>query len=976
MNSVYTCAVQCSVPTRPHRPSTRKRLLKSLTKSNKRLFALLFSSSTLYHSCNEAQSFIFTFHCLSLSSLVLTKNMAEIGYGIAVKVLELLGSRTFQEIRSARGFKSDLTRLECTVKAIKAVLLDAEEKQAYDNRLSVWLGRLKEVLKDAENVLDEFQYIVLQKEVMKRNRSTSKKVSNFFSSSNSLVVRYEMAHKIKGIRKRLDEIAAEKDNYILAQGLVDRKLIMQKRKENSYVYDSNVIGRDDAKKQILDLLMQQDAGRNVNIISIVGIGGLGKTMLAKLVYSDEQVVGHFQLRMWVCVSEDFDVTRLIKEILKSALDKIDENIVVGGLSNSLKDLKDWKILENLGVGELQRRLRELLKDKKSLLVLDDVWNENRKKSIELKDLILGGCNGCKILMTTRNSSVATIMGTATTYNLKGLPEEDCMSLFVKMAFREGQENQYPNLLNIGREIVKKCKGVPLAVSTLAGQLYSKVYEHEWKFIRDNEIWQIEQEAGDILPSLKLSYNQLPFHLKQCFVYCSVFPKGFEFNSVQLIQFWLAHGILQSPKDENVEFEDVGDLYIKELLSRSFFQDVDQEYIWFYTFKMHDLVHDLALSIAKGESSVVTKKSTLAVEVCHPSFLENGQEVTTQIEKLSKVQTIIFKTEQPASLLEACIARFKYLRVLNLSNSSFEVLPSSLGSLKHLRLLDLENNCRIKQLPDSICKLHRLQTLHLAGCSNLERLPKDIEDIISLRHLCVTTKHTCLSEKAVGCLDSLQFLEICRCGNLKCVFEGMEEGHLTNLRKLSVKACPSLTSLSPSIKHRTALESLNIEDCEELSLTDKEENPDLKLSLRVLIIEKLPKLEVLPQWLQSSANTLQCLHIKDCCNFTALPEWLPHLKSLQILRIKDCPVFSSLPVGMQDLTALREFEIWRCPKLSRKCREEVRHKIAHVPNIDFDDNFDEDSVYLPGEDDAVRAYMSYYFCTIIIVSISTFSTDLN
>ena len=215
--------------------------------------------------------------------------MAEIGYGIAVKVLKLLGLVTFQEISSAWGVKSDLTKLERTVKAIKAVLLDAEEKQASDHRLSVWLGELKDVLKDAENVLDEFQYIVLQKEVMKRNGSTSKKVSNFFSSSNPFAVRFEMAHQIKGIRKRVDEIAAEKDNFNLTQGLEDRKLNMQERREmtHSFVPPRNVIGRDDAKKQILDLLMQQDADRNVNVISMVGIGGLGKTTLAKLVYNDE-----------------------------------------------------------------------------------------------------------------------------------------------------------------------------------------------------------------------------------------------------------------------------------------------------------------------------------------------------------------------------------------------------------------------------------------------------------------------------------------------------------------------------------------------------------------------------------------------------------------------------------------------------------------------------------------------------------------
>ena len=139
--------------------------------------------------------------------------------------------------------------------------------------------------------------------------------------------------------------------------------------------------------------------------------------------------------------------------------------------------------------------------------------------------------------------------------------------------------------------------------------------------------------------------------------------------------------------------------------------------------MHDLVHDLAISIVKGECFVVTKTSTLATEVCHPSILESGQEVTTQLERLSKVQTIIFKTEQPMSILKACISRFKYLRVLDLSKSSFEVLPNSIGSLKHLRYLDLSGNCIIKQLPISICKLYSLQTLLLIGCSNLEQLPK-------------------------------------------------------------------------------------------------------------------------------------------------------------------------------------------------------------------------------------------------------------
>jgi hypothetical protein len=108
-------------------------------------------------------------------------------------------------------------------------------------------------------------------------------------------------------------------------------------------------------------------------------------------------------------------------------------------------------------------LREKLKNKKFLLVLDDVWNEDRSKWIELMGLLSGGLEGSRILVTTRSHLVASIVGTVPTYTLEGLSHDDCLSLFVKWAFKEGEDKQYPNLLEIGKEIVEKCKGVPLAI---------------------------------------------------------------------------------------------------------------------------------------------------------------------------------------------------------------------------------------------------------------------------------------------------------------------------------------------------------------------------------------------------------------------------------------------------------------------------------------------------------------------------------
>jgi hypothetical protein len=468
---------------------------------------------------------------------------------------------------------------------------------------------------------------------------------------------------------------------------------------------------------------------------------------------------------------------------------------------------------------LQTKLRELLKDKKFLLVLDDIWNEDHNKWIELRGLLIDGFKGSKIIVTTRSNLVASVMSSDSTYNLEGLSQNDCLSLFVECAFEKGEDKQRPNLLEIGNKIVKKCKGIPLAVKTLGRLLYSKVDEHEWEIVRDNEIWKLEQKESDILPALRLSYDQMPNHLKRCFAFCSLFPKDYEYVSLHLVQLWMAHGLIREMSiNKRQELEDVAELYINELVSRSFFQDVEKQSPSFpcYTFKMHDLIHDLAISVSQGECSVVDLgKEGIADTVRHLSFSAKdlGQEVPKCLDNLTKVRTAMFTTKPSLSLVEACISRFKSLRLLVLGGSSFEVLPSSIGTLRHLRYLDLSGNYIIKELPNSICKLHNLQTLGLAGCHKLERLPKDMRSMISLRFLFVKAKYTCLLEK--GSLNSLRILFVIDCPRLEVLFQGMD-GCLPNLWTLVIVDCPSLTSLSLNIKYLTALETLVIVRCPKMS----------------------------------------------------------------------------------------------------------------------------------------------------------------
>jgi hypothetical protein len=218
-----------------------------------------------------------------------------------------------------------LRELEGTMTTIKAVLLDAEEKQASNRALSIWLRQLKAIFYDAEDVLDEVEYEVLRKKVVRTYGPTSREVRDFFPCCSAIAFRCQLGHKINNIRKRLGKIAADKDQFNLVARLEDRHVMRGRRDmTHSFVPPSDVIGRNDDKENIIDLLMDPDANRNVNVIPIVGLGGLGKTTIAKLVYDDERVADHFELRMWVCVSEDFDVPRLIREILKESGVRIDE----------------------------------------------------------------------------------------------------------------------------------------------------------------------------------------------------------------------------------------------------------------------------------------------------------------------------------------------------------------------------------------------------------------------------------------------------------------------------------------------------------------------------------------------------------------------------------------------------------------------------------------------------------------------------
>ncbi|XP_059633544.1 putative disease resistance protein RGA4 [Cornus florida] len=333
---------------------------------------------------------------------------------------------------------------------------------------------------------------------------------------------------------------------------------------------------------------------------------------------------------------------------------------------------------------------------------------------------MGGSRGSEILVTTRAELVANVIGTNSPYFLKGLSEEDSFSLFKKMAFKQGKELEITFQVTIGKEIVQKCKGVPLAIRALGSQLYSKDTVAEWLTFKNNDLSKIAEEEDVILPILKFSYDYLPSYLKRCFAFCSLYLKDQKIDKQELIQLWIAEGFIQSV-NENQQLEDVGDLYFINLLRRSLFQDVERnEWGDLISCKMHDLVHDLAQSVVRARCSIVNSNVENVTErTRHVSLgfsVNSSWNIPTHLIKANKLRTFILKAQKVEVsdnlVFEMIVSTFKWLRVLDLHSTRIEIVPSYISKMKHLRHLDLSDNTDITTLPSSITMLQNLQTLKL------------------------------------------------------------------------------------------------------------------------------------------------------------------------------------------------------------------------------------------------------------------------
>jgi len=670
-------------------------------------------------------------------NVLLGKDMVD---AVVSVFLEKLLNALSEESRVLSEFRDQFERLQSELLLMQSFLKDVDRLKRKNNTLRRITINLRELIFEAEDILADCQLHSRDNELF----STGWLMCIY---PTKVPAQYQTGKRLKEIIEKITNIKQDIATYFGVSfsnqphhvyGCNDLS-----QRWSSPVYDhTQVVGLEGDTRKVKDWLFEADGG--ILAIGVVGMGGLGKTTIALKVYNDREVEGRFERRMWVSVSQTFSEEQILRSMLRN--------------------LGDASIGDDRG--ELLRKINQYLIGKKYLIVMDDVWGEDFAWWERIVEGLPKG-NGSVVIITSRFKKVVQKMGVRENriHWPKFLSKDDSWLLFRKIAFAASEgECKYPELENIGKEIVEKCKGLPLAIKVVGGMMLCKPSRyHEWKRILDHfrdELAENDDSERGLMASLQLSYDELPPHRKSCFLCFSVYPEDCVISKEQLVHWWIGECFV--PLRSGRLITEAGEDCFSGLTNRCLIEVVDKTYNGtIYTCTIHDMVRDLVLKIAEDDE-FFKQDGTSCRHLGITSNLDSKHLIGNRKLRALLSTTKTAEVNKIASSTAKALSKPHYLRVLDVSKSIFGTslsgILNQIGSLQHLTYLNLSNTHPLVQFPPSLEKLGNLQILDVSYCQNLKMLPSYI----------VTFK-------------KLKVLDVSHCGSLECFPKGL--GRLSNLEVL-------------------------------------------------------------------------------------------------------------------------------------------------------------------------------------------------
>ncbi|XP_078153615.1 putative disease resistance RPP8-like protein 2 [Carex rostrata] len=882
-------------------------------------------------------------------------------------VVKKLADLLFNEAQSLRGVNRKLDEVKLQLDQMQHFLEDAEsKKKTGDKRVKGWVQHVRSVTYETEDAIDTF--------LVEANYRWLGLIPN------GLFARHTLGEKISKIQAKLLLISNGRTTFGIQELSGDRAgpseslLLKQpsfKRRVLPDVDNIEVVGFDAEKRDIIDLLLHGTSSQSRHVVSIVGPGGLGKTTLAQKVYISPIVKNHFDSCIWITVSKDFNLLDVLKKIHQKLVNETEFKRV----SDVLKELQQEDQIVLL-LGELNT----LLKEKKYLIVLDDVWTEN--VFTQLKTGLVDIGNGSRVLMTTRKLNVANHADPSGVYPLRFLSEGESFSLFLKKALPNSDPSlKCPDeLSDLTRKLVKRCDGLPLALTVLGGLLSSKTPTYqEWSRVINRLDWYTI-EGGECMKILTTSYDDLPYLRKSCFRYLACFPEDYKIEAKRLMQMWIAEDLIEVKKDG--EFEDYAEDYLEELVQRCLVQVVERSsHGTIKSIRVHDLLREVALD-----------------EATENDFLLIWKEENADRDDVSMTRRVAFHNEiNPRHLMKIKMPNLRtfinfgeggsvrgigylLLRVLELGDINIRDLPNDLKNMIHLRYLGLRLT-NVTVIPSWIGHLQNLQTFDISG-TNVKELPKSLWKITSLRHV-----YSSNYQKLVGPPSTANLVNLRSLGWFKVPKSWKKSlpNYLLGIRKLQLLCCDEhddmlihdfisklnnllsveLINLGPARGMIDFSSSPSFQNIHTMYLSGGSDANDetayigiaemppnltkLTLSRYNLNDDPMPKLERLSNLkylkldgINIEADTIVCtyggfprLQNLELVDVKNIKEWKVEygaLPVLKCLRINACSELRALP-DLHFVTTLQELEIDRplYSKIENKSGEEWE-KVKHIPTI--------------------------------------------